>query len=64
MTRFVVLGIVVAVGVAMGLAWGMGALAVYVFFAAIAAALVFAASVGGDWLTTASRRRFDDRPRS
>lgn len=59
MAARIALGVVVAGAVAVGLAWGLGALAVYVFFAAIAGAITLGATVGGDWLTGASRGRFD-----
>jgi hypothetical protein len=54
---------VVVGAVAVGLFWGLGALSVYVFFAAVAGAIAFGAGLGGDWLTGASRRRFDDDAR-
>ena len=57
------LGIVAVGAIAVGLVWGLGALSVYLFFAAVAAALAFGAGLGGDWLTGASRRRFDDDAR-
>jgi hypothetical protein len=60
MTRLVVIGVVVCVGAAIGIAYGLGALAMFAFFAAIAAAVTYAAGIGGDWLQGASRRRFDD----
>jgi hypothetical protein len=53
------LGIVALGAVAVGLAWGWGALGVYLFLALVAGALTFGASLGGGWLTGASRGRFD-----
>jgi hypothetical protein len=63
MAARIALGVVVAGAVAVGLAWGFGALWVYLFFALVAGALTLAATVGGDWLTGASRGRFDDDKR-
>ncbi|MBA3788633.1 MAG: hypothetical protein H0X21_08070 [Actinobacteria bacterium] len=60
MAARVAFGTVVAGAVAVWLAWGFGAFSVYLFFAAIAGAVAVGARVGGDWLTAASRRRFDD----
>jgi hypothetical protein len=57
------LGLVVAGAIAVGVAWGLGALWVYVALAVIAGAISFAAGVGGDWLTGASRGRFERKPR-
>jgi hypothetical protein len=59
-------GLLVVGAVAVGVAWGWGALAIYAFFTAIAGLLVFAARLGGDWVRDASRGRFgrdDDRRR-
>lgn len=55
------LAVLAVLGVAIG--WGWQAVAVYAFFASGAAAVTFAAGLGGDWLRDASRRRFDDRQR-
>lgn len=55
--------ILVAGAFAVGLAWGLDALVVFLFFAFLAGALTFGAGVGGGWLTGASRRRFDRGPR-
>jgi hypothetical protein len=55
--------VLVAVGIAIGLAWGLGALVVYLFLAAVAGAISFGASAGGDWLSSASRGRFHREPR-
>jgi hypothetical protein len=62
-TRPIVLGLVAAAGIAIGAAWGLSALAVYAFFAAIAAGLTLAAGMGGEWVRDVSSRRFDDRRR-
>ena len=59
MAARIALGIVLAGAVAVVAAWGWGALWVYVFFAAVAGAVTFGTSVGGGWLTGASRGRFD-----
>ena len=59
MAARIALGIIVAGALAVGIAWGRGALGVYLFFALIAGALTFGASLGGGWLTGASRGRFD-----
>ena len=63
MAARIALGVVVAGAVAVGLAWGLGAFAVYVFLAALAGVITLGATVGGDWLTGASRGRFDRGPR-
>jgi hypothetical protein len=62
-TRRVMLGMVAAAGIAIGVAWGLSALAVYVFFVAVAAGLTLAAGLGGEWVRDVSSRRFDDRGR-
>jgi hypothetical protein len=49
--------------IAIGLAWGWGALLVYLFLVSIPAALTFALVVGGDWLRGASRGRFEQHKR-
>jgi hypothetical protein len=54
---------VVVGAIAVGLVWGLGALSVYLFLAAVAGVIAFGAGFGGDWLTGASRRRFDDDAR-
>jgi hypothetical protein len=59
MAARIALGVIVAGAVAVGLAWGLGALGVYLFFALVAGAIAVGATVGGDWLTGASRGRFD-----
>jgi len=59
MAARIALGALVALAVAIGLAWGRGALGVYLFLVLIAGALTFGASFGGGWLTGASRGRFD-----
>ena len=63
MAARIALGVIVAGAVAVGVAWGLGALSVYLFFAAIAGALTLGITVGGDWLTGASRGRFDEGKR-
>jgi len=57
------LGAVVAGAVAIALAWGWGALWVYLFFVVVAGGLTFGMSVGGGWLTGASRGRFHSEKR-
>jgi hypothetical protein len=57
------LAIVVALGLAILVAWGFRAFVVYAFFALISGGVAFAAAGGGEWLTRASRGRFDDRGR-
>jgi hypothetical protein len=57
------LGVIVAGAVAVGIAWGLGALTVYVFFVAISGLITLGATVGGDWLTGSSRGRFDEGKR-
>ena len=59
----IALGVLVAGAIAVGLIWGLGALWVYLFFAVVAGALSLGAIVGGDWLTGASRGRFDEGKR-
>jgi hypothetical protein len=63
MARWVALGSVGVVGVAVTVAWGWRALVVYLFFAAISGALAVAALVGGDWVRDSSRGRFDREDR-
>ena len=57
------LAIVVSVGRAILIAGGFRAFVVFAFFASIAGGVAFAAAGGGEWLTRASRGRFDDRGR-
>ncbi len=59
-TRLLVAIVLVGSGIAIAAAWGFGALVVYCFFAALAGALAYAASAGGEWIAGASRGRFDD----
>jgi hypothetical protein len=59
MATRIALGVIVAGAVAVGVAWGLGALGVYLFFALVAGAISLGAAVGGDWLTGASRGRFE-----
>ena len=61
--RRILLGALAAVGIAVAVAWGLQALAVYLFFVAVAAGLTYAAGVGGEWVRDVSSRRFDDRRR-
>lgn len=65
MALWVGVGLLVLGALAVGLAWGWSALAVYVFFAVIAGLVALATRVGGDWVRDASRGRFrdDDRGR-
>jgi hypothetical protein len=49
-------------GLAIALAWGWGALGVYVFLVGIPFLITVALGVGGEWLTRASRGRFVERP--
>ena len=60
MGRRIALAAVVLAGVAVLVFWGPGALAVFCFFAVFSGLIAYSAAVGGDWLTGASRRRFDD----
>jgi hypothetical protein len=55
------LGLVVLGAVLVAVFAGWGGLFVYAFFAAIAAALAWAAGAGGDWLERSSRGRFHGR---
>ena len=64
MAARIALGALLAGAVAVGFAWGLGALSVYLFFAAVAGVVTLGATVGGDWLTGASRGRFNDRKHS
>jgi hypothetical protein len=54
---------VVALGVAIAVAWGVRSLAVYAFFVGLAAALAFASGLAGGVITDMSRGRFDRRER-
>ena len=54
---------VVALGVAIAVAWGVRSLAVYAFFVGLAAALAFASGLAGGVITDMSRGRFDRRDR-
>lgn len=56
-TIAVLLGLL-ALGAAIGIAWGGRALAVYAFFAGIAAAVGIGTWIGGGWLRDASAGRF------
>ncbi len=61
MARWVVLGLLLAGAILVAVVGGWGGLAVYAFFAAIAAALAFGAGVAGGWLEGSSRGRFAER---
>jgi hypothetical protein len=63
MTRWVTWGVLAAGGIAIAIAWGFGALVVYVFLAGFTGVVTYAAGLGGEWLQEASRRRFEDRHR-
>jgi hypothetical protein len=56
-------GVLLVGAVAVAVAWGVDALFVYGFFAAIAGVIMLGARVGGDWITGASRGRFDRHDR-
>ena len=62
-SRWIGIALLVVPGIAIAIAWGLGAFVVYAFFAAIAGAVAFGAAYGGGWLTGASRGRFDRRDR-
>ncbi len=53
--------VLVAGGIAIAVFAGWGGLAVYAFFVFLAAAIAYAAGVGGAWVEAASRSRFDRR---
>ncbi len=55
----IVVGVLCAIGVAIGVAWGWHGSVVFAFFAAIALVFTVAAVVGGSWLEGVSRSRFD-----
>ena len=57
------LAVIVGLGLAILLAWGVRAFVVFAFFAVIAGGVSFAAAGGGEWLARSSRGRFDDRGR-
>jgi hypothetical protein len=59
----IALAVLVLVGVAIGVAWGLGALLVYLFLAGVAGAISYGAGAGGEWLSGASRGRFHRDPR-
>jgi hypothetical protein len=59
--RYVPPALLVGGAVAIGVAYGWRALAVYAFFAFITGALYFGASVGGGLVRDVSTRRFGDR---
>jgi hypothetical protein len=56
-------GVLLALGLAILVAWGPRALLVYAFFAAVSGGVALAAARGGEWLTGASARRFRDHDR-
>ena len=49
-----------AAGLAILVAWGMRAFAVYTFFVLVAGAGAYGARAGGGWVRDTSRGRFDD----
>ena len=57
----VLLLLVVALGVAVGVAWGVRALVVYAFFVGIPAVVGFGLWIGGGWLQDASAGRWRRR---
>lgn len=57
------LGALALGAVAVGAAWGWGALGVYLFLVFVPLLITVALGVGGDWLTKTSRGRFADRSR-
>ena len=59
-TARVVLAVLAVGGVLIAIFAGWGGLVVYLFFVLVAGGVALAASSGGDWLTRASRGRFDD----
>ena len=59
MATRILVGLVVAGAVAVGFAWGLGALGVYLFLVLVAGAITLGLTVGGDWLSGASHGRFD-----
>jgi hypothetical protein len=53
--------VLLALGLAILVAWGARALFVYGFFAAISGAIAWGAARGGEWVSGASSGRFRDR---
>jgi hypothetical protein len=62
-TRWIVLGLVVAVGVALFAAWGWVAALLYAFLAVVAAVVSWGAGIANRVTTDISRGRFADRDR-
>ncbi len=60
MARRIALAVLVVLGLAVVVAWGLDGLFVFLVFAAVAAAVTYAAGSGGQWLERSSRGRFDD----
>jgi uncharacterized membrane protein YphA (DoxX/SURF4 family) len=56
--RVLALGCIPAL-LAIGVAWSWSAAALLAFCLVVAFAVMISASVGGDWIADASRRRFD-----
>jgi hypothetical protein len=59
----ILVGVLMAGGVAIAVAWGVRSLAVYAFFVGLAAAFAFASGLAGGVITDMSRGRFDRRDR-
>ena len=59
----VLLAILALGGLAIALAWGWGALVVYVFLVGVPFLMTIALGAGGEWVAKASRGRFADRDR-
>jgi hypothetical protein len=55
--------VLVAVGVAIAVAWGMRSLAVYAFLVGVVAALAFGSALASGVVTDISRGRFERRER-
>jgi hypothetical protein len=62
-TRWIVLGLVVAVGVALFAAWGWVAALLYAFLAVVAAVVAWGAGIANRVTRDISRGRFADRER-
>ena len=58
------IAVLAAVGVAITIAWGPTAAVAYLFPLLVALMIVWAAGVGGEFITDVSRRRFEHRDRS
>ena len=59
----VLLAILALGGLAIALAWGWGALGVYLFLVGVPFLITLALGIGGEWVAKASRGRFADRDR-